>query len=95
MMLMRRQVVALADGEVVGVVGGRDLDRAGAELGLDPVVGDDGDLAAHRAAARTRLAVQVLVALVGRVDGDGGVAEHGLRAGGGDDESSPVPSASG
>ncbi len=28
------QVVALADGEVVGIVRGRDLDGAGAELGL-------------------------------------------------------------
>jgi hypothetical protein len=40
------QVVALADGEVVGVVRGRDLDGAGAELGLRPVVGEDGNLAA-------------------------------------------------
>ncbi len=40
-----RQVVALADGEVVGVVRGRDLDGAGAELGFGPVVGEDGDLA--------------------------------------------------
>src|SRR5260370_862245 len=39
------QVVALADGEVVGVVGGRDLAGAGAELGLAPVVGEAGDLA--------------------------------------------------
>ncbi len=39
------QVVALADGEVVGVVRGCDLDGAGAELGLGPVVGEDGDLA--------------------------------------------------
>jgi hypothetical protein len=37
--------VALADGEVVGVVRGRDLDRAGAELGVGPVVGEDGNLA--------------------------------------------------
>ena len=37
------QVVALADGEVVGVVGGGDFDGSGAELGLGPVVGEDGD----------------------------------------------------
>ena len=37
--------MALADGEVVGVVRGRDLDGAGAELGLGPVVGEDGDFA--------------------------------------------------
>ncbi len=40
----RRQVVALADREVVGVVRWRDLYRASAELGLRPVVGDDRDL---------------------------------------------------
>ena len=45
----RGQRVALADGEVVGVVRGRDLDRAGAELGLRPVVGEDGDLAVRAA----------------------------------------------
>ena len=44
-MLRLGEVVALADGEVVGVVGGRDLDGAGAELGFGPVVGEDGDLA--------------------------------------------------
>jgi hypothetical protein len=40
------QVVALAEGEVVGVVGGGDLDGAGAEVAADPGVEDDGDLAA-------------------------------------------------
>ena len=39
------QVVALADGEVVGVVGRCDLDGSGAELGFGPVVGEDGDFA--------------------------------------------------
>ena len=46
-----RQVVTLADGEVVGVVRGRDLDGAGAELGVGPVVGDDGDFAVWLPAA--------------------------------------------
>ena len=36
-----RQAVAAADLEVVGVVARRDLQRAGAELGLHVVVGDD------------------------------------------------------
>ena len=44
-MVRLAQVVALADGEVVGVVRGRDFDGAGAELGFGPVVGEDGDLA--------------------------------------------------
>ena len=87
----RGQVVALADGEVVGVVRGRDLDGAGAELGLGPVVGEDGDLAVGLPAAAlsgrvTSLPMKCLVALVVRIDGDGDVAEHGLGAGGGDDD---------
>ncbi len=41
----RGEVVALADGEVVGVVRGGDFDGSGAELGLGPVVGEDGDFA--------------------------------------------------
>ena len=38
--------VALPDFVVVGVVGGRDLHAAGAELGLGPFVGDERNLAA-------------------------------------------------
>ena len=44
----QRQVVALADREVVGVVGGGHLDAAGAELHIHVVVGHDRDLAAHQ-----------------------------------------------
>ncbi len=40
------EVVALADGEVVGVVRGCDFDGSGAELGFGPVVGENGDFAA-------------------------------------------------
>ena len=42
----QRQVVALADLEVVEVVRRRDLHRAGALLGIGIVVGDDRDQAA-------------------------------------------------
>ncbi len=80
-----RQVVAAADLEVVGVVGRGDLDRAGAERRVDVVVGDDRDAAAGQ--RQLDLAAdQVGVALVGGVDRDGGVTEHGLGAGGGDDD---------
>ena len=79
------QLVALADGVVVGIVRGRDLDRAGAELRADPRVGDDGDLAPDERHAHA-CALQVPVALVDRVDGDGDVAEHGLRPRGGDEK---------
>ena len=77
------QAVAAADLEVVRVVAGRDLQRAGAELGLDVVVGDDRQLAPDERQDR-RLPDQVLVALVVRVHRDGGVGEHRLRAHGRD-----------
>ena len=86
-----RQRVAAADLEVVGVVRRGDLDRAGAERRVDVLVGDDRDPAAGERQLDLR-ADQVRVALVGGVDGHGGVAEHGLRPGGGDhDRSSPSP----
>ena len=47
----RRQPVPTADLEVVGVVRGGHLDRAGAELRVDVVVGDHRDLAGSRSAA--------------------------------------------
>ena len=40
-----RQVVAFAHFIIVEVVGGRDLHAAGAELRVDIVVGNDGDVA--------------------------------------------------
>ncbi len=78
-----RQVVALADHEVVEVVGGRDLNRAGALFRVGVIVGDDrhrpiDDGQAHGAADHG------FVALVGGMHGDGGVAQHGFGAGGGD-----------
>ena len=79
------QVVALGDLEVVGVVRRGHLHRAGAELEVGVVVGDDGDLAIHERQG-DGLAHHVLVALVGGVDAHAGIAQHGLRAGGGDDD---------
>ena len=72
-----------ADLEVVGVVPGRDLQRAGAELGLDVLVGDDLQAAADDRQDRG-LPHQPRVAVVVRVHGDRGVAEHRLGAHGGD-----------
>ena len=54
------EVVALADGEVVGVVRGRDLNGTGAELGVGPVVGDDGNLATGEGQGLSSLAEEVL-----------------------------------
>ena len=52
---------------------------------FDVVVRDDGYLAAHEG-QDAGLADDVLIALVVRVDGHAGVAEHGLGTGRGDDE---------
>ncbi len=80
-----RQAVALADLEVVRVVGRGHLDGAGAELRVDVLVGDDRDPAAGERQLDLG-ADQVPVALVVRVDGDRGVTEHRLGPGGGDDD---------
>ena len=79
------EVVALADLVVVRVVAGRHLDAAGAEIELDIIIGHDGQLTPDQR-QDCRLADEMLVALVRRVDRDAGVAEHGLRTGGGDGE---------
>jgi hypothetical protein len=78
------QAVPLAHLEVVEVVGRRHLHRAGPELRVDQDrVGDDRDRAPGDRVPH-RLAVEVPVPLVVRVDRHRGVAEHGLGPGGGD-----------
>ena len=44
----RRQAMALPQGEVVGIVRGCYLDRAGAKIAADPAVGHDWDLASSQ-----------------------------------------------
>ena len=78
-----RQIVAAAGFEIVEVVRGRDFHHAGAECGVGQIVQNDGDLAIHQRQL-DGLAVKVEVPLVFGVDGDGGIAEHGLRPRGGD-----------
>ena len=80
--LMTGRLWPQADLKVVRVVRRGDLDDAGAEVHLDIVVADNRNLAANQR-QDDRLADQVLVALVLRVDGNGGIAEHRFRAGGG------------
>ena len=80
------EVVAQAEGVVVGVVRRGDLHGAGAELGVDVVVGDDDEGEVVAEGVRQGPADEVGVAGVVRVDGDGDVAEHRLHAGGGDDD---------
>ena len=76
--------MALAGLEVIGIVSGRHLDGSGAELGLRQFVEDDRDLAANQRQLHL-LAVQMRVALIARIDGHGGVAQHRLRTRGGHD----------
>ena len=79
------KVVAQADLVVIRVVAGRHLDAAGAEIELDVIVGHDRQLTADERQDR-RLADEIAVALVRRIDRDASIAEHGLRTGGGDGE---------
>ncbi len=78
--LDRGQPEPLPQSEIVGVVRGRHLDRAGAELAADPGVGHDGDLAPGQRQAE-HLSVQVGIAFIVRMNGDGDIAQHGLGAG--------------
>ena len=76
----RRQLgeaVPAADLEVVQVVAGRHLERAGAEVHLHVLVGDDRHLAVDQRHDRGA-ADQVRVALVVGMHGDGGVGQDRL-----------------
>ena len=80
-----RQLVAQAHCVVVVVVRRRDLDHAGAEFLVHVVVGNHRDEAVHQRQLDL-LAHQVLVALVLGMHHHRHVAQHGLRARGGDRE---------
>ena len=76
------QVMAQTHLKVVGVVGRGDLDDTGALGHVGVLVADDGDLLVQQR-QDDMAAVQVGIAGVVAVDGDSGIAQHGLRAGGG------------
>ena len=78
-----RKIVTLADGVVVEVVRWRYLHAARAELAVYVVVGDYRDAAGRQGQIHGGT-YQRAVAFVFGMDGDGRVAQHGLRAGGGD-----------
>ena len=78
--------MALADIEIVEIMGRRDLDRAGALLGVGILIGNDRDAAGRPAAASTILADQVLVALIVGMNGDAGIAQHRFGPRRGDDD---------
>ncbi len=76
-------LVPLADFEIVEVVRWRDLDRAGALLGIGILVGDHRDQAPNQRQTKV-LAEQLLIAGIVGVRRDGGIAQHRLGARGGD-----------
>ena len=76
------QVVTAPDLEVIRVMRGGHLHRAGAELRVHVRISHDRDAAAGEREVNLP-ADQVAVPGVVRVHGDGGVAEHGLGPGGG------------
>ncbi len=73
------EIVPPADLEVVEVVAGRDLDRAGALFGIGMLVGDDRDQPVGQWQTHM-LADQILVARILGMHGHGGIAQHGLGA---------------
>ena len=78
------EVVFLAQHVVVYVVRGGDLEAACAELNVDVVVLDDGDLAPHER-NNDAPSAEVLVLQIVRIDAHGRVAHDRFGAGGGHD----------
>ena len=77
--------MALADFIVVEVMGRSDLDATGAEFGIAVIIAHNRDASADQWQLDI-FADQRLVALVFRVYCHGGIAQHGFRTGGGDDQ---------
>src|SRR5690606_26740479 len=80
-----RQVRALVHVVIAAVVGGGALHAAGTLLHVGVFVGDYGDQTVHQW-QQYMLADQRPVARVFRVHCHGGIAQHGFRTGGGDDQ---------
>ena len=74
-----QQIVANSRLKIVGIVCGRDLHRASAELGLCEFIGDDRDLAIHQR-QQNSFSVQVGVALIALIHRNRSIAEHGFGA---------------
>ena len=80
-----RQVVSLTHGVVVGVVGRRNLNKAGTKVGVDMPILKNGDLAVDDGELDGLTHKSGLLGVL-RGNGDARVAEHGLGARGGDDD---------
>ena len=79
------EVVAQADLIVMDIVRRSHLQAAGTEIHFDVVVFDHGDLPVDQRDQHL-LAAQPVVALVSRIDTDGGIRHDRLRTGGRDDQ---------
>ena len=75
------EVVSLTYKEVVGVVCGSYLNAARTEADLNVIVGNNGNFSAYYGENES-LADEVLHILILGVNGNGGIAEHGLGTGG-------------
>ena len=82
------QAVTLAHVKVVGVMAGCDLDAAGAEVLFHIIIGENGQQTAYQGQDGV-LAMEMSVTLIFRVDGNAGIAQNGLRTGGGNDHVLP------
>ena len=80
-----RQLMTLANCVVVEIMRRRDFDATGAETRIDVFVGDDRDLAVGQG-QRYMQADQPLITLIVRMHRHSGIAEHGFRASGGNDQ---------
>ena len=76
------QIMALAYLEVIGVVGGGDLYNAGTLFHIGVLIADDGNFLIQQR-QNDMAAVQMGIAGIVAVDGDGGIAQHGLGTGSG------------
>jgi hypothetical protein len=77
------KLVATADLEIGGIVRRSHLHRTGPEAGVHRVIGHNGNEPIHQRKPDLE-ADEPAVALVLRMHGNGGVAQHGLGPGGGD-----------
>jgi hypothetical protein len=72
---------------IVGIVRRGDLDGARSKSHIDRFcVADDGETTVWEERVAQEFAVEVGIARVVGMDGDGGIAEHGFGTGGGDDD---------
>ena len=75
-----RQVMTLPDFEIIWVMGRRDLNRTGSEFLVYIIICHDRNLSVHKRQKRF-LSYDILVSVVVRMYGNGGISKHRLRTG--------------